>query len=423
MATATGVAAPSGRKPAVRRALSSVRAYRYRVPYCVPQWSPTTVWALVRSLLTGRVVDGSGPARLAHRLEARLGNPAVPCANGRTALELALRALGVGAGGEVVLPSFCCTSIVPPVRAVGAVPVLADVGAELNVTPDTIEAAFTSRTRAVIVPHLFGNPADIEGIWARCRPRGIAVIDDAAQAMGATLNGRLLGTFGDAGVVSFGNGKVCFGTGGGALLSSRPEVIAAAGVLSPSRPSTGAIASHALAVLLWRRWRRALLPVQMALRKLQGTPSRVRPYHAESMANLDAQVALTLLDRLDGDLPARRARVEAYGRALGAEPRLSLVAHRSGSACLNQVVVVDGDAPESGAAPRVIAALRVAGYEVERSYVPLHLRAEPDLARPGGLPLTERLWSALVELPCEPSVSLADVARISNIVRDTLRRS
>ena len=424
MATATRVAAPAGREPARRSALGSVRAYRYRVPYCVPQWSGKTVWALFRSLVTGRAVAGSAPARLARRLEARLGSPAaIPCANGRTAIELALRGLGVGAGSEVVFPSFCCRSIVPPVRAVGAIPVLADVGVELNVTPDSIEAALTPRTRAVIVPHLFGNPADIEGIRARCHPRGIAVIDDAAQAMGATLNGRPVGTFGDAGVVSFGNGKVCFGTGGGLLLSSRPEVVASARALTLRRPSMAAVGSHALAVLLWRRWRRSLLPLQMALRKLQGAKHQTSPYHAQDMANLDAEVALTLLDRLDDDLLERRARVTAYGVALGDQPRLSLVAHRAGSACLNQVMAVDGDAPGSGAAPQVIAALRSAGYEVERSYIPLHLRAEPELARPGALPLTDRLWSSLVELPCEPSVSPSDVARICDIVRDTLRRA
>jgi dTDP-4-amino-4,6-dideoxygalactose transaminase len=424
VASATGVAAPAGREPALRRTLSSIRAYRYRVPYCVPQWSGKTIWALLRSVLTARVVAGTAPSRLARRLEARLGSPAaVPCANGRTAIELALRGLGVREGSEVVLPSFCCTSILPPVRALGAVPVLADVGDELNLTPDTVEAALTARTRAVIVPHLFGNPADIEGIRARCHPRRVAVIDDAAQAMGATLNGRSLGTFGDAGVVSFGNGKVCFGTGGGALLSSRPEVVATAMALALPSPGVGQVVSHALSVLLWRRWRRSLLPFQMALRKIKGNPPAARPYFAQSLANLDAEIALSLLDRLEGDLPARRARVAAYAATLGDEPRLSLVAHGPGSACLNQVVVIGGGTPRSDAAPRVIAALRSAGYEVERSYIPLHLRAEPDLAKPGALPRTERVWDSLVELPCEPSVTLADIARISNIVRETLRRS
>src|SRR4029453_584581 len=129
VASATGVAAPARREPALRRTRSSIRAYRHRVPYCVPQWSGKTIWALLRSVLTARVVEGTAPSRLARRLEARLGSPAaVPCANGRTAIELALRGLGVREGSEGVLPSFCCTSVVPPVRALGAVPVLADVG-------------------------------------------------------------------------------------------------------------------------------------------------------------------------------------------------------------------------------------------------------------------------------------------------------
>ena len=132
-------------------------------PVLRAQWNGATVWALFRSLLTGRVAKD--PLRRGWLVSSSHSwGPGRPCASGRTAIELALRGLGVGAGSEVVLPSFGCTSIVLPVRAVGAAPVLADVGPELNVPLDTvIESALTSRTRAVIVPHLFGNPAHIGG--------------------------------------------------------------------------------------------------------------------------------------------------------------------------------------------------------------------------------------------------------------------
>lgn len=424
MTPSTTAAAPPDREPVSRRALSSFRAYRFRVPYFVPQWTPRTFLAMVRCAATGRIVEGTGTARLARRLQARLAVPAaLPTANGRTAIELALRAMGVGAGDEVVLPSFCCTSTLPPIRAIGAIPVLADIGPELNVTPATVEAALTSRTRAVIVPHLFGNPADIQGILARCAARGVAVIDDAAQAMGATLGARMLGTFGDVGLVSFGNGKVCFGTGGGALISGRPEIAQRAAAVDLARPAARATLSHALSVMIWRRWRRWLLPLQPVLRRLRGPREPALDYAPGGMANLDAEVALTLLDRLDGDLSARRARVDAYVAALASEPRVSLIPHRPGSACLTQVICVDPDRPEGGSDVKVIGALREAGYEIERSYTPLHLRPEFAHLDRGALAESDRVWRSLVELPCEPSVALADVTRIGTIIRRTLERS
>jgi dTDP-4-amino-4,6-dideoxygalactose transaminase len=130
-----------------------------------------------------------------------------------------LRMCSVGQGDEVVIPTFCCTAVVPPVLAVGAVPVLADVGAELNITAETVEAALTKKTKAIIVPHLFGNPADIGAIVDLARGRNIRVIDDAAQALGATIDGRPVGGFGDVGILSFGSEKICSGLGGGVFLS------------------------------------------------------------------------------------------------------------------------------------------------------------------------------------------------------------
>jgi hypothetical protein len=135
------------------------------------------------------------------------------------ALEIALRACDVGKGDEVIIPTFCCTSVVPPILAVGACPVLADVGDELNITAETVEAALTQKTRAIVVPHLFGNPVDIKSIVDLAHSKDIRVIDDAAQALGATIDGRPVGSFGDLGILSFGSEKVCFGLGGGVVVS------------------------------------------------------------------------------------------------------------------------------------------------------------------------------------------------------------
>jgi dTDP-4-amino-4,6-dideoxygalactose transaminase len=422
--SATTVAtSTSGAGHRARRAWGTIRAHWYRVPYCVPQWSAWTLAAIVRCVATGRVVHGPAPALLARRLAAQMGVPAaLPCGGGRSAIELALRALDVGSGDDVIVPAFCCTSIVPPILAVGAQPVLADVGPELNLTPDTIESALTPRTRAVIVPHLFGNPADIEAIDAFCAARGLKLIDDAAQAMGATVRDRPAGTFGDAGLVSFGKGKICFGTGGGALVSRRPEIIERATRLElpPARPRE--TLTHALSVLVWRRGRRWFLPAQAALARLRRPRQALAPYGRRAMTNLDAAVAGTLLDRLPGDLRARRERVAAYRRALAGEPALTLVLHRPGSACLTQVVMVDPANAGGAAAARVVGALREKGYEVDTSYTPLHLRGESGARAHGPLARTDAVWQSLVELPCEPSVSMAEIDRIAATVRAAVGR-
>src|SRR5215467_14347317 len=195
------------------------------VPLAVPYWDRTTYYGILRSFLTGAITNGQDLTKLKSSLaEIFSVEDAVLCASGSLALEIALRACNVRDGDEVVIPTFCCTAVVAPVLAVGAVPVFADVGEELNLTAEKLLAALTQKTAAVIVPHLFGNPADIDSIEKLAREKGIRVIDDAAQALGATIGDQPVGRFGDAGVLSFGNEKICSGLGGGVVMSRRPEV-------------------------------------------------------------------------------------------------------------------------------------------------------------------------------------------------------
>lgn len=390
--------------------------YVYRVPLCVPFWNGRTYAALVRCIGRGQVIIGPDVRQLEERLATLFSVPcSIACDSGRAALELALRATGVGDRDEVIVPTFCCTSIIPPIVTVGAVPVLADIGEELTLTPETVEAASTSRTRAVIVPHLFGNPAPIAAIEELCHQRGFLLIDDAAQTLGASLSGQLLGTFGDAGIVSFGNGKICFGVGGGALISRDSATLARA--QKTPFPSATAIPTlkRAAAVTVWRRWRRWTLPLQVALRRVH--PGERDPvYTGRAMANVDAAVAASLLDTLEANITARRARVDAYRRTLDHDAGYTLLPHQEGSACLTQLVRFRGGERASLA---VMGALREAGYEVDRSYRPLHLQAAYEKYAREGLRNAECAWASLVELPCEPTVTIRDVERIADIVKAT----
>jgi hypothetical protein len=175
----------------------SPHSYFSRVPRAVPAWNPKTYREIVRAICSGQVVEGDRLQSLQSLICETLGvRSTILCGSGSLALELALRACGVHHGDEVVIPTFCCSAVVPPILALGATPVLADVGDELNVTAQTVAAVLTKKTRVVIVPHLFGNPAEIQEIVELAHSRNLYVIDDAAQAFGASIDGQPVGSFG-----------------------------------------------------------------------------------------------------------------------------------------------------------------------------------------------------------------------------------
>ena len=387
----------------------------------MPYWNGETYRAILHSLFSGTVVEGPDVQRLQNLIIETVGlENAVLCGSGSLALEIALRACGVGRGDEVIIPTFCCTAVVSPGLAVGAVPVFADVGADLNITAETANAVLTKKTRAIIVPHLFGNPADIGAIVDFARDKHIRVIDDAAQALGATVEGWPVGSFGDVGILSFGSEKVCFGLGGGVVVYRNNELFNGA-VARDLAPAQGFSSLRTLlSTIISRRWRRWTLPVLSHVITSAGPEAPPAPYRAESVANLNAAVAVSLMRTLRENITARRARVDAYRKLLGTEEGLILIPHRVGSACLTQVVRLLPSRRDEDSASEIIQALGCAGFEVQGSYVPIHLLTRYRQWLRGPLAHAEQVWSDLIELPCEPSVSFAQVDRIAAIVKRVL---
>jgi dTDP-4-amino-4,6-dideoxygalactose transaminase len=392
------------------------------VPLAVPYWNRETYQSILHCLISGRVVDGPQLGILRSQIVETVGvAAALLCGSGSLALEIALGACGIRDGDEVVLPAFCCTAVVPPIVAVGATPVLADCGDDLNVTAASVEAALTRKTKAVIVPHLFGNPAEIDAIVELVRGRNIRVIDDAAQALGAMIDGQPVGSFGDAGILSFGAEKVCFGLGGGAFVSRQKDFVACAHASNFVRPKFTPTLAKCVSTLFWRRWRNWTLPIEQIIGWTKDAPDQPpTPYRKEWMANLNAAVASSLMHNLDKNIAARRERVRIYREMLCGEPRLELIQHQPGSACLTQVIRILAKRRGEDAASNLIARLGAAGYEVQGSYVPIHLLRHYQQLDREPLPHAERVWADLIELPCEPEVSFAHVGRIADIVNRVL---
>jgi hypothetical protein len=178
-----------------------------------------------------------------------------------------------------------------------------------------------------------------------------------------------------------------------------------------------------LSTLAWRRWRRWTLPAQawLSLANTSNPDSPPAAYRKETTANLNAAVALSLLETLDENIAARRARVRAYKELLRSDERLRLIPHQPGSACLSQVVRVLPGRRDEDLSAHLVQGLQSAGYEIQGSYVPIHLLPYYQLWARQRLPHAERVWSDLIELPCGPEVSFAHVEGIALVVKQALR--
>ncbi|MGB6430839.1 MAG: DegT/DnrJ/EryC1/StrS family aminotransferase [Candidatus Acidiferrales bacterium] len=157
---------------------------------------------------------------------------AIGVSSGTSGLHLSVRALGIGAGDEVIVPSFAFIAVANVLRYEHAIPLFVDIQpATLNLDPCRIEAAITARTKAILVVHTFGCPADLAEILAIARRHHLHVIEDACEAIGAEYDGRKVGVFGDAGVFAFYPNKQVTTGEGGMIVTDNPVIASAARAL------------------------------------------------------------------------------------------------------------------------------------------------------------------------------------------------
>ena len=144
--------------------------------------------------------------------------------SGTAALTTALSALGVGYGDEVIMPAFTFVASFEAVISVGAVPVLVDIDDSLTLRPDAIRKAITSKTKCIMPVHMCGSMSDLDAIQAICKEHKLLLLEDACQSIGATYNGKSLGTIGDAGTFSFDFVKTMTCGEGGAVMTNREDI-------------------------------------------------------------------------------------------------------------------------------------------------------------------------------------------------------
>jgi dTDP-4-amino-4,6-dideoxygalactose transaminase len=310
---------------------------------------------------------------------------AVGVSSGTTALEIALRALGIGPGDEVVVPSNSFIATAEAVTAVGATPRLCDVDESTAlITAETAERAITPRTRCLIPVHLYGRTVAMEPLLELCRSHGIRVIEDACQAHGARYRGAPVGSLADAGCFSFYPTKNLGGWGdGGAVVTSN-----------------------------------ARLAEQARLLRSHGEATRHQHQLAAGTHRLHALQAAILgikLRRLDGWNELRRDAGKAMREALA-----------DAGVTLPEPTAVDGDhvfhlfVVRTAARDGLRRHLTEIGIASAVHYpTPIHL--QPAYAGlglgPGTLPISERLAEQSCSLPIFPGITEAEISRIAAAVR------
>lgn len=339
--------------------------------------------AVARVLASSRYVLGPEVEAFEAEFAAYCGSRhCVGVANGLDALQLILRALDVGPGHEVIVPSHTFIATWLAVSQVGAVPVPVEPDAEgFLIDPAQVEAAITPRTRAVMAVHLYGHAADMAALREITQRRGLQLIEDAAQAHGARDRGRRAGSLGDAAAFSFYPGKNLGALGDGGAITCHDDALA------------------------------------LRLRRLRNYGSLEKYRHDSAGINsrldeLQAAILRIKLRRLDADNARRRHQVAIYQRELLGSS-LALVPTRAHGEPVWHLMVVQHEARD-----RVAAALAGQGIETGIHYPrACHRQGAYANLRTPALPRAEALAARVLSLPGGAHLSDADVVVVARAAR------
>ena len=311
---------------------------------------------------------------------------AISVANGTVALHLALLALDVGPGDEVIVPSLTYIATANAVRYVGAEPVFVDIDpATWCLDPQAVEEAVTPRTRGIIAVHVYGHPADMDAINAVASRRGLWVVEDAAEAHGATYKGRPAGSLGTVGTFSFYGNKIVTSGEGGALTLNDLE-----------------------------------LENRIRLLRGQGMDPKRRYFfpvvgYNYRLTNVACAILCAQLERVHEFIARRAAIAETYARELGRVPGIDLQPRAEYAVPATWLVSIQVRANAYGLSRDALAeVLATEDIETRPFFHPLH-RLPPYADRPGSrrdLPVTDLVASRGLNLPTAVSMSNQDIERV-----------
>lgn len=303
--------------------------------------------------------------------------------SGTSALHLALLTLGIGPGDEVIVPSFTFAATANSVRLAGATPVFVDIEpATFCMDPAAAAAAVTQRTRAIMPVHLYGHPADMAAIVALAEQHGLHVVEDAAQAHAASLDGRPVGTFGAAGCFSFYPTKNMTSGEGGMVTTPREDVARRLRLLRNQG--------------MEKRYENEVVGFNTRMTDLHAAIGRVQLGKLDTWTKQRQANAQFLAENLEGVVvpPVAEGAVHVYHQFT--------------------VRVLDGDRDQ-------FAARLAAGGVGSGVYYPIPTHALPSFGLELDLPETARAAREVLSLPVHPALTDADLTAVVEVVNRTAR--
>ena len=352
-------------------------------PVAEPDLSGNEAAYVVDAIEHEKMISGGKYVRwLESHCEAAFGRThAISCSNGTTALHLALLGLGIGPGDEVIVPAFTFAATAAAVLHVGATPVFVDVHeSDWNIDVSLLDAKRTAKTRAVIAVDIYGMPADYAFLEAWCKEHNLFLIEDAAEAHGATYRGRPAGSFGDVSIFSFYGNKILTTGEGGVVLMNDEALYKKILVLKNHGMVQAGIYEHEVAGYNYR------------------------------LTNIQAAIGCAQFERFAAFLEARR-RNEALYRQLLQDPTIifpqSRVAECDPAPWLVSMRVTK-------AVTQLPHKLLEFGIQTRPLFKPMHLQpAYAAFARGDVFPVSERIWQEGISLPSSSMLEPDNVRYIS----------
>ncbi|MDQ6692919.1 MAG: DegT/DnrJ/EryC1/StrS family aminotransferase [Chloroflexota bacterium] len=367
----------------------------WRIPLADIDMGELEIEAVTEVLLSRWLTMGDKTREFEAAMARTLGvRHAIAVSNGTVALHLAYLALGLQPGDEIIMPSLTFVATANAAVYTGAVPVFAEIvgSHDLNIDPGDVARKVTPRTRAIAVVHYAGYPVDMDAIMQIARKYGLAVVEDAAHAPGALLNGQALGAIGDVGCFSFFSNKNLAVGEGGLVATNRDDLAEKMRLMR----------SHGMTTLTWDRYKGHASSYDVVALGFNYRMDEVR-----------SALGLVQLGRLEAGNASRQALVARYHELLSGVSGVSVpYAGPLGkpSYHIMPVLLLPGISR-----PSVIGAMKGELIQTSIHYPPIHLftyyRERYNLG-PGLLPVTEEVAARELTLPLYPTMSLADVDQV-----------
>ena len=378
------------------------------LPFALPDIGEEEIAAVVEALRSGWVTTGPRARQFEAEFAAYLGGgvEAVAVNSATAGLHLALEAIGIGPGDEVIVPTMTFTATAEVVRYLGAQPVLADVDPHtLNITPAAIAAAITPRTRAIVPVHFAGLACDMDAILALAAAHGLKVVEDAAHAFPTRYQGALVGTLGsDATVFSFYANKTMTTGEGGMVVTRDPAIARRARLMRLHGISADAFDRYVSKTPAWFY-------------------EVVAAGYKYNLGDIAAALGLAQLRKIDRFLARREQLAATYDQALAGLPLRLPTRPASGSSHAWHLYVVRLSNRARMNRDELIRKLSERGIGTSVHFIPLHRHPywrDTCHAAPLQFPVAEASYLGMLTLPLYTKMSDADQQRVITALKELL---